>query len=122
MKTPKKQQKKHRKHKKDKKDKEDKKDGSGRAGQYQIADASTSIPLNEAYANIALDDYEADGYVQFFNKDYPGLQCVHWDRQVGRPARNASMVFIVNRFLSAAECQQAIQEAEAAHQQELHAC
>ena len=64
------------------------------------------IMANPEYPNISLDTYEPDGFVHFFNKEYPGLQCVHWDPSVA--TTNASMVFIVNEFLSAEECAAAI--------------
>jgi hypothetical protein len=62
------------------------------------------VPPNHEYPDIGLEDYHPDGYVPYFDKAYPGLQCVHWDKAVGDPAINSSMVFVVNQFLSAEEC------------------
>ena len=60
---------------------------------------------NPSYPDVPLDDYSPDGCVQFFNKDFPGLQCIHWDRKVGAATTtNSCMLFVVNDFLNEHEC------------------
>jgi hypothetical protein len=65
-------------------------------------------PPNSEYPNISLANYKPDGYVQYFNRDYPGLQCIHWEPKVA--TTNSSMVFVVNQLLSAEECEAAIKD------------
>ena len=60
---------------------------------------------NPSYPDVPLGEYCDDGCVQFFNKDFPGLQCIHWDREIGTATTpNSCMLFIVNDFLSKDEC------------------